>query len=143
MSIKNLKPRRSKRGFKQGYFDSANPTKYKGPRPIIYRSSYEYRFMLYCERERRIIEWSSEPFAIQYASPSGKAHKYWIDFVIKYDDDTIWLIEVKPYSQTIPQNNATFKKNAAKWTAAKQYCESREKYQFSIVTEKTLSRLHI
>lgn len=142
MSIKHLKPRKSKSGFKQGYFDSAKPLKYSGPRPIIYRSSYEYRFMKYCERDQNIVEWSSEPFSISYQDPTGKTRQYWIDFVVKYQDNSIWLVEVKPKSQTVPQSNGTYRKNAAKWTAAKQYCESRERYQFSIVTEVTLQKLH-
>ena len=48
MSIKNVKPNKNS-GFIQGYFNPKNPEKYKGPSPIIYRSSWERKFMIMCD----------------------------------------------------------------------------------------------
>lgn len=141
MSIKHLKPRTGKKSrFKQGYFNVEKSKKYVGPRPVIYRSSFEYRFCVHCENNDNIVEWSSEPFPIKYVDYLGKQRNYYIDFVVKYRNGSKWLIEVKPYAQTIAQNNKTYKINAAKWTAAKTIGESLG-YKFTIVTEKTLKHM--
>lgn len=130
--------------FKQGYIDVSQSKKYRGPElRVCYRSSYEYRFIVnYCERNPNVIEWSYETLTIPYVGPTGKPHKYYIDFIVKYASGETYLIEVKPYSQTIPQNNATYRQNSLKWSAARAYCAER-KLKFCIVTEKTLDKMSI
>lgn len=129
--------------FKQGYYDARKSTKYKGPTLLIpYRSSYEYRFILYCENNKNIVEWSYETLHIPYLDPEGKSHKYYVDFIVKYNNGSIYLIEVKPYSQTIPQRNATYRKNSLKWEAAKRYAVQNG-YTFMLVTEKSLDRMKV
>jgi len=91
--------------------------------------------MQYFEGNPSVKNWSSEPYAIPYVGPTGKPHNYYIDFVLKLQDDSEWLIEVKPYSDTIPQNTGRYKQNSAKWTAAKKYAESRG-MKFSVMTER-------
>ena len=59
MSIKNLKPSNNS-GFIQGYFTPKHPDKYIGPTPIIYRSSWERKFMIMCDSREDVIKWSSE-----------------------------------------------------------------------------------
>ena len=127
--------------FKQGYYNASRSSKYRGPSlQVPYRSSYELKFILYCENNSNIVEWSYETLKIPYKGPTGKTHRYFIDFIIKYKDGSVYLIEVKPYNQTIPQENPEYRKNSLKWSAAKKYAESNG-YKFMIVTEKSLARM--
>ena len=66
-NIKKFVPKTNTgKGIKKGTFDSFNPKKYVGERPIIYRSSWELKFMRLCEFNPEIIEWSSESVVIPY-----------------------------------------------------------------------------
>lgn len=143
MSIKHLKPRRQKKnrkgrtvGYKQGYFPVNESKKYEGPPVCIYRSSWEYKYMLYCERSAVVVNWSSEAFAIPYVDHKGVSRKYYPDFVVKYENGTKHLVEIKPYKETIAGPGKTYRMNYAKWKAAIAWCKEREGWQFVIVTEK-------
>lgn len=102
--IKKLKPN-SKGPFKQGYYKVNNVEKYAGdPRVVIYRSSWERKFMIMCDLNPQIIRWGSEPVEIRYLSPiDNKMHTYNVDFFIEVldNDQQImrYLVEVKPSSQ--------------------------------------------
>jgi hypothetical protein len=69
----------------KGRYVPNKPQKYRGDyNNIVYRSSWERRFMLYCDRSDAIIEWGSEEIIIPYRSPlDGKVHRYFPDFYIK------------------------------------------------------------
>jgi len=140
----------------QGRFRPKNPNKYLGDSEnIIYRSSYEYRIMLYFDENPSVISWASEEFSIPYVSPLDKSwHRYFPDFIIKAKSKngqtkTI-VIEVKPYAQTLPPNYGekpsrrylreimTWGVNEAKWKAAKEFCLDRG-WEFQIITEKDLN----
>jgi hypothetical protein len=150
MSIKNNKPNKKGR-FKQGYFNLNECKKYIGEGPIIYRSSWENKFCIYCETNNHVVKWSSEPFEIKYWNPiKEKYSKYHPDFFILLDDGKKLVIEVKPSNQIKkpePPKRNTFKTiknwrylseqyilNMAKFAAATKWCESRG-YVFKIVTE--------
>ena len=79
-----LKPQRGK--VKQGYFTPQNPDKYKGDiTKIIYRSSWELKFLVYCDNTMSIQYRKPPPvgdndfqdtdfYAIQYyRTPSTEA----------------------------------------------------------------------
>ena len=138
-----------------GRFIPTNKRKYKGDsREIIYRSSYELKFMKWCDSNPSIIEWSSEEIYIPYRSPiDGKVHRYYPDFYIKVQekDQTIkkYLIEVKPHRFTqepkIPKRKTKrfinevkqWGTNLAKWQSATEYCIDKG-WDFKIITEKEL-----
>lgn len=138
-----------------GKYKPENPQKYRGnPTNVIYRSLWERKFMVFCDRNPNIIQWGSEEVVIPYRSPlDGRVHRYFVDFNIKIltrDGETKkYLIEIKPKNQTIPPPNSTkktktwrnksmtFIKNQAKWEAAKDWCEDRQ-MQFMILTEDHL-----
>ena len=62
--------KRKKVKYYKGKFKPERPEKYKGnPRNIIYRSMWERRFMVYCDRNENILEWGSEEFVVPYKSP--------------------------------------------------------------------------
>lgn len=142
--------------YLQGKFRPQNPNKYKGdPTNIVFRSSYELKFMNYCDLTESVSEWRSEEFWIPYISPiDGKVHRYFPDFFVKYKDKNgnlrTLVVEVKPEKDLkMPDQNPkrktkswaysvkTWAVNQSKWKAAKEYCEDRN-YEFKILTEKEL-----
>lgn len=143
----------------QGFFKPQYPEKYKGdPSNIVYRSSWECRFMSFLDRHKDVILWCSEELVIPYLSPlDGKWHRYFPDFWVKKrsPDGTIdiHIIEIKPHKQTLepkPQKNVTKKYlhevqtwavNSSKWTATQQVC-NRNGWKFTIMTEKELGILN-
>lgn len=148
--IKNLKPN-LKSGYVQGYYPIQETKKYKGKGPIIYRSSWERKFCIYCERTPEIDYWSSESFSIKYFNPIDKKyHQYFPDFFIHLKSGENVLVEVKPKSQLkkpIPPKRRSKKSietysnsmkiwlvNMAKIEYAKAFCASRN-WTFWIVTE--------
>lgn len=139
----------------KGRYKPSKPQKYKGDSDkIIYRSSWERRFMVYCDRSDNILEWGSEEIIIPYRSPlDGRMHRYFPDFYIKVKqaDGSIkkMIIEVKPKAQCgpppIPQRKTkrfvtevrTWGVNKAKWEAAIEWCNDRQ-MEFKILTEDHL-----
>ena len=139
----------------RGRYIPTYPKKYKGdPSNIIYRSLWERKFMVYCDRNDRILEWGSEEFFIPYRSPlDGKIHRYFPDFYVKVKtkQNTIkkWVVEVKPKAQTRPPRTPKRKTkkyitevrnyaiNDAKWKNAIEYCKDRN-MEFIIITEDEL-----
>tara|TARA_Y100000741_G_scaffold221077_1_gene168486 strand:- start:27 stop:473 length:447 start_codon:yes stop_codon:yes gene_type:complete len=138
--------------YKGRYFPT-NPKKYRGnPNQIIYRSLWERKVMVYCDKNDAIIEWGSEEVIVPYLSPmDGKIHRYFPDFYMKVrqaDGSTKkFIIEVKPKSQCKqPIKNPkrrttkwfnevkTFAINQAKWKYAKEFCEDKG-MEFKIFTE--------
>jgi hypothetical protein len=142
--------------YYQGKFKPKNPSKYKGnPCEIYYRSSWEKKFMIFCDNNDSIIEYSSEETVIPYRCPTdGRVHRYYPDFYIKVKSKTgsisKYLIEVKPERQVTgpvekpKRKTAAWKrevlaymKNRAKWAAAENFCENRQ-MRFLILTEHDL-----
>ena len=99
----------------RGRYYPTNPKKYKGdPSNIIYRSLWERKFMVYCDRNEKILEWGSEEFFIPYRSPlDGKIHRYFPDFYVKVKtkQGTLkkWVVEVKPKIQSRPPKTPKIK----------------------------------
>lgn len=148
----------SKNGWKQGKYDLKNPSKYKGTLPVIYRSSWEHRVFYFLDNNPAIIEWASESIIIPYKSQvDNSMHRYYIDVNFIANDrqgnQKRYLIEIKPYEQTIPpktptkrtpkavqrynQAVLTFQKNQDKWLYARAWAKNNG-YIFDIWTEKTL-----
>jgi hypothetical protein len=160
MTIKKVKPSKNS-GFIQGYYYPENPSKYVGNAPIIYRSSWERKFMIWCDRNEKVIFWSSEPVQIKYFwRLDHREHTYNPDFYIKVlqQDNTHKeiLIEIKPEDQLkkpiSPKKHTEktlsnykymveqYTKNLDKYIAAKIYCEQRN-WNFQILTENTIKNL--
>ena len=138
--------------YKGKYFPT-NPKKYKSnPNQIIYRSLWERKVMVYCDKNDAIIEWGSEEVIVPYISPwDGKLHRYFPDFYMKVrqaDGSTKkFIVEVKPKAQTKePIKNPKRKTrkwfgevknwgiNQAKWKSAQEYCKDQG-MEFKIFTE--------
>jgi len=146
-------PRDSK--YHQGKYHPHNPKKYVGDvNNIVYRSSWELRFLKWCDGNDNIIEYASEEFSIPYISPlDNRVHRYYPDYLIKVkeSDGSIkkYVIEVKPKKQTEePKKRSrvtksyvnevkTYALNQAKWKYAKEFCKDNL-LEFKIITEDQL-----
>ena len=142
----------------RGFFQPQNPHKYLGNlSQIVYRSSYEVRFMKWCDLNESVLQWGSEEVIIPYISPAdNKTHRYFVDFFIKIKtkDGFIkkYLVEVKPYRFT--QEPVTPKRktknfinevvqwavNTAKWNSARKVASTMG-WEFMLITEKDLGLL--
>lgn len=144
--------------YKQGYFHIPKEYihKYIGdPSQIIYRSSYEYKFLLYCCYNPNILKFGSEVLSVKYLNPvtnleynkknnlnnadprNWKLANYWIDFwiLVKKRDGTESrvLIEIKPHCDTLPPKptplDARMKQRKAFIRQSKIYLENKAKWE--------------
>jgi len=132
--------------FNKGLYKIKNTEKYMGSRSPIYRSGWELTFMMFCDNNPAIQQWSSEPVRIPYRDPlTGKYTVYVPDFLISYLDKNqkkhVELIEIKPSNQMLkervgknPYNQAQYVKNMAKWTAASNWCKNNN-IKFRVINE--------
>ena len=124
-----------KRSHFKGKFTPKNPEKYSGNvNQIIYRSSWERLFMVYCDKKPEIWNWSSEETKIPYIHDEKNRNYYpdfWVDMIDKDGNRVQKLIEIKPHYQR------TMKVNKAKWSAAEEYCQEND-MEFLVMTEKEL-----
>jgi hypothetical protein len=132
--------------FAQGTYNVANRGKYVGKKPPYFRSSWELAFMRMCDNHPNILKWANESIAIPYLNPfTGRHANYIPDFMIQYRDkdgrEHVELIEIKPSSQTTleaargKREQAQAMLNAAKWTAAQEWCQ-RKGIRFKILNEE-------
>ena len=141
----------------KGKYIPINPKKYVGnSSQIIYRSLWERKLMVYCDRNEKVVEWGSEEVIVPYRSPwDGKMHRYFPDFYMKVKQGNgtykKFIIEVKPKAQCkepikTPKRKTrkwykevqTWGINQAKWKSATDYCENRG-MEFKILTEDHLN----
>ena len=140
----------------KGKYKPSFPEKYRGDvTNIIYRSLWERKFMVWCDKNENILEWQSEEKYVPYRSPiDNRIHRYYPDFLIKVkeSDGSIkrYMIEIKPKRQTIPPPKPQrqtkkylnevyeYAKNQSKWEAAREYCADRG-WEFKVITENELN----
>ena len=163
----NSKPNNS--NYKQGNFIPKNKDKVirlNKDGGIYYRSSLEYKVLLYLDKAESIIKYGCEFIEIEYILKDkdglGSKHRYYPDvyYEIKMDDGSVRriLLEIKPYSQVNEPNidekklntskrlkNAKYNidewnKNMCKWEAAINYC-TRKGIEFKILHEKEIDRM--
>lgn len=139
-----------------GKFLPRNLEKYKGDfKKIEYRSSWELFLMKYFDNSNKVLKWNSEEVIIPYKSKAdgGKLRRYYMDFWVKFEDGREFLIEVKPFKETIPpvpparktaktieryrQERYTWQVNNDKWESAERLAVKKG-IIFRIVTERSL-----
>jgi TnsA endonuclease N terminal len=135
--------------FAKGKFTMKNPEKYVGTKMPLYRSSWEWSFMNFCDTNKSVQKWASEAISIPYRDPLTNRNTIYVpDFFIQYADKFgrmhVELIEIKPASQTILErvgknkyNQAQFVKNQAKWAAASIWCK-QQGIKFRILNENDI-----
>lgn len=139
----------------KGRYRVSNPFKYRGNlQDIIYRSSWELKFMKWCDSNPSVLEWGSETVIIPYRSPvDNQIHRYFVDFYIRVQDKhgkvTKYLVEIKPERFTkppeVPKKQTKkfidevfqYGTNQAKWKAADEFCQHNQ-MKFLVLTEKDL-----
>lgn len=143
--------------YTQGVYKVKNKAKYKGDvNNVIYRSSWELKYMFQLDNDENVLEWSSEEVIIPYVTADNKVHRYFTDFKVKRksgEQIITEIIEIKPYKETIPpvltegkktktkiREVLTWDVNQRKWAAARKYCEKMG-WRFVIVTEKNIPGL--
>lgn len=141
--------------YHQGIFKPMYPEKYAGDvSNIVYRSSWELKFLGWCDRNPSVIKYSSEELVIPYLCRlDERMHRYFVDFVVQFrtadgDVKTV-IIEIKPYKETIEPKRGkkradtyrreveTWIKNQDKWAAAHAYAQ-KNGLEFFVMTEKEL-----
>lgn len=132
-----------------------NPHKYVGDiSKIIARSSWELKFMRWCDGNPSVLKYASEEIVVPYWSKAdNKQRRYFVDFVVEMIDINgeikKLLIEIKPHSQTIPpirgrkraetfmNESYAYQVNRDKWDAAHDFA-TRNDMKFIIMTEYDL-----
>jgi len=152
------KPNRPDKWYSGDYIPK-NIDKYNGDvNDIVFRSSWEYKFCMYCDTEERILSWSCETIKIPYnIMDNGNyvTRNYIPDFWIKMNgtdgDLKELIIEIKPQKeleepkepkkmsikslQNYEYRLKSYITNLNKWEAAEKYCKKRG-MDFYILTEK-------
>lgn len=148
MNIKQLKPKKNSR-YHQGYIDPHSCKKlFPGIKhdKIIYRSSYELKFITWLEGNKNVKFWGSECFYIPYIFVDGTTHKYYPDYFVEMMNGDKIVVEIKPYNQTQKPLNENcwaakeYVKNKCKWSTAIEFCKTKG-YKFHVLTEKTINSL--
>ena len=132
----------------KGRYKVSNPKKYKGDlKDVIYRSSWELKFMRLLDGHPYVKAWASESHRIPYRHPAtGKSTTYVPDFFIVYEDKNkqqrAEFIEIKPAGQTMKFAKSQAQKiaaivNEAKWQAATAFAK-RQGVGFRVLTENEL-----
>jgi len=132
--------------FAKGKFTPKNPEKYVGLKTPLYRSSWEWAFMNFCDNNPSVQRWASESIKIPYRNPVNNRQTVYVpDFFIQYVDKNgrmhNELIEIKPQNQQLLEKvgrNAArataFVVNQAKWAAATSWCKNQG-IQFRVLNE--------
>jgi hypothetical protein len=138
--------------YQQGFFRPRNPEKYMGDsNNIVYRSSWELKFMQWCDRNPSILRYGSEEFSIPYYNPvKQRVCRYFPDFIMEVLETNgkkqKYVVEVKPKRQTVPPVQGkkktktylnemnTYAVNKSKWKAVQEWCDDRM-IKFQLITE--------
>jgi len=108
--------------------------------------------MMFFDESINIEWWNSEGLMIPYFNPiDKKVHSYFPDFIFLNKKKETWIIEVKPYKETIPPSKRlrnyrsaliTYVINQSKWKSAMKFCE-KQNIRFAVWTERELKKMGI
>lgn len=140
----------------KGKYKPLKPEKYAGDiHNIVYRSLWERQVFRFCEANDDIVLWSSEAIVVPYrCETDGKMHRYFVDLFIRMKSGATFIIEIKPFKETMPpkapkrktprylRECLTYVKNQSKWKAADEFAKSKG-WQFAVWTERELKKMGI
>lgn len=139
---------------------------------MYYRSSWEYKTMIWLDNLESVRKWGAEcikiPYQLKKPDKSGvlsiSNHTYYPDFYyeLEFNDGQVRkiLLEVKPLKQSIEpkiiegkrytKNQLKnlrydideYNRNMSKWTAAIKWCDNNGA-EFRLLTEKTIKEMFI
>jgi hypothetical protein len=131
----------------KGLYKPLHPEKYLGdPTKIRFLSSWEMRFMNFCDNNPNVIAWGSEEIKIGYYNPIKKKFcTYLPDFIVKYKNERgqviTEVVEIKPMKESKQRakmsiyDKAMLITNHAKWKAAGAFC-AKAGIKFRVLTEQ-------
>ena len=121
----------------RGKYTIKDKSKYAGDhKKVVYRSLWERRLMVYCDKQKSVVEWGSEEIVIPYYSPlDGKMHRYYPDFymTVRQKDGSIkkFIVEVKP-KKDMKQPPANPKKRTKAWLkSVRTYAMNKAKFKYA------------
>lgn len=97
---------------------------------FYYQSSYELKFLEFCEKSPNITFLEKSKFIIPYVDKDGKKRKYFPDFLVNKNI----LVEIKPRSMLEYNNNEN------KIKSATEYC-LKKGLEYKVLMEKQLDNL--
>jgi len=134
--------------FSQGKFTIKNPEKYIGKKQPTYRSSWEFKFMQFCDENPNVLQWASEALHINYINPFTRKKTIYVpDFLIIYKDKDGnrhgEVVEIKPSKETTMEaaksarDKAAVALNQCKWQAAAVFCQQNG-LKFRVINENQI-----
>ena len=134
--------------FSQGKYIIKNPEKYIGKKQPTYRSSWEFKFMQFCDENPAILQWASEAIHVNYVNPFTRKKTIYVpDFLIIYQDRDGnrhgEVVEIKPSKETTMEaaksarDKAAVALNHCKWQAAAAFCQQNG-LKFRVVNENQI-----
>lgn len=148
-----------KYGHKQGTYTPINMNKYIGKQLPKFRSGWQVKAFIALDRNDKIIQWGSQTVVIPYidSTRNNEVHRYIVDlFFVTKDINGIeqkWLIQIKPYSQSVPPKatkrkspskllyeTAIYQRNHDKWQSAIKFCKNKN-WKFAVWTERGINTL--
>lgn len=112
--------------FKRGKLLNATTGEYEW-----YRSSYEQVYMDKLNTMSCVVSWTTKhDIVIPYTSDDGKSHRYFPDFLVKYLDGRIELVEIKGWVKDV-------KSFQLKCAAGELYCTERN-IKYRVLFKKEL-----
>lgn len=132
----------------KGEFKPINKSKWINTNPIIYRSSWEKKLMIYLDDHPAVLKVGSECIAIDYINPFLKKKcRYFPDFYVesinKKGELVRTIYEVKPFKESnvlagkSQHDKMSIILNYCKWRAAVKFCKDRN-IKFKVLTEREL-----
>jgi len=105
----------SNRRWAHGEYVPINKSKYRGKKLPMYRSSWERKFMVWCDHKTKVVAWDYECLVIPYMNTIDKQmHRYILDFLVDIRNPETgvierYAIEVKPIGQLLPPDPTKIK----------------------------------
>jgi len=136
--------------YHKGTYKLKNPGKYLGdPSKVVYRSSWERAFFLWCDKSSEVAFWEAEETIVPYFDKTkNRQRRYFMDAKVIWANGKTTLIEIKPHKETKPprkkknrqqylKEGRTWVTNQCKWRAAENYAADRG-WEFQVWTERIL-----
>lgn len=111
---------------RHGWFDSK-----KFDKKFYYQSSYELRFLEFCETSSKVVNLQKPKFCIPYNDQTGKKRNYFPDFQI----NNLILVEIKPF------NLLDYNHNRQKIEAGRKHCQENG-LSYLLLTESELDDIN-
>jgi phosphopantothenoylcysteine synthetase/decarboxylase len=107
----------------------------KNKTTFTYRSSYELKFFLDLESNKKVNSYISEAMYIPYIDSTGVQRTYIPDLLVLYMDGTMEVLEIKPKAM-VKDADVQKKAAACRNYLLKNYKDEKIRYKF--ITEKDL-----